>query len=457
MLLEAYGTLLEKGWQPVFRQARTHERALEHAFAMPAVLGRRTVSRTICALGRSDQDWSADYKIYSRSEWSSQLLFDPVLDDYLSRYRRGPIGIAFDDTRLAKTGKKVPGASWGRDPMSPPFQVNLLWGLRFLQAGLLFPHHRQGQVAARSLPVRFEEAPVVKKPGKRASQKERQAYRQLQKQRNLSVQTLQMMRELRRQWDDQGAALRRLLAALDGSFCNRTLFKADLDRIDLLARCRKDARLCFPAPSGQRRRYSTELFTPEQARQDPHRPWKRARIHLAGQFRWVRYKEVSGVLWQRGAGTRPLRLLVLAPQPYRLSRQARRNYRQPAYLLTTDRRTSIKPLLQTYVDRWQIEVNHRDEKSLLGVGQAQVRSPQSVPRHPAFVVACYSALLLASLRCFGLTRTAAYQPLPKWRRNAKRPSLLDLLTLLRKELHETPVSFLVPSKLAQNLISYAYT
>src|SRR5207247_2005218 len=302
------------------------------AFAMPAVLGRRTVSRTICALGRSDQDWSADYKIYSRSEWSSQLLFDPVLDDYLSRYRRGPIGIAFDDTRLAKTGKKVPGASWGRDPMSPPFQVNLLWRLRFLQAGLLFPHHRQGEVAARSLPVRFEEAPVVKKPGKRASQKERQAYRQLQKQRNLSVQTLQMMRELRRQWDDQGAALRRWLAALDGSFCNRTLFKADLDRVDLLARCRKDARLCCPAPSGQRRRYSTELFTPEQARQDPHRPWKRARIHLAGQFRWVRYKEVSGVLWQRGAGTRPLRLLVLAPQPYRLSRPARRNYRPPRFV-----------------------------------------------------------------------------------------------------------------------------
>ena len=31
MLVEAYGRLLEKGWQPVFRQARPHERALEHA------------------------------------------------------------------------------------------------------------------------------------------------------------------------------------------------------------------------------------------------------------------------------------------------------------------------------------------------------------------------------------------------------------------------------------------
>jgi hypothetical protein len=457
MLVEAYGLLLDKGWQSLFRQARTQRRALEHALALPAVLGRRTVSRTICALGRSDQDWSADYKLYSRSAWSSQSLFDPILEDYLIRYRQGPIGMVFDDTRLAKTGKKVPGASWGRDPMSPPFQVNLLWGVRFLQAGLLFPHHGQGDVSARSLPVRFEEAPVVKKPGKRASKKERQAYRELKKQRNLSVQTLQMMRDLRRQLDSQGAAPRRLLATLDGSFCNRTLFKADLDRIELLARCRKDARLCFPAPSGQRRRYSTELFTPEQVRQDPGRPWKRTRIHLAGQFRWVRYKQVAGVLWQRGAGLRSLLLIVVAPQPYRLSRHAPRNYREPAYLLTNDSRSSIKRLMQTYLDRWQIEVNHRDEKSLLGVGQAQVHSAQSVPRHPAFVVACYSALLLASLRCFGPTRTADYQPLPKWRRNVKRPSLLDLLTLLRKELHETPVSFLIPSKLAQNLMSHAYT
>ena len=66
-LAKQFYTLLERGWQPVFAQARTHRRALEHALAGPCVLGRRTLSRTICALGRSQQDWSADYKIFSRS------------------------------------------------------------------------------------------------------------------------------------------------------------------------------------------------------------------------------------------------------------------------------------------------------------------------------------------------------------------------------------------------------
>ena len=52
--------------------------------------------------------------------------------------------------------------------------------------------------------------------------------------------------------------------------------------------------------------------------------------------------------------------------------------------------------------------------------------------------ASYSALLLASLLAFGAERTAAYAPLPKWRKKAKRPSCLDLITLLRKEIVEYP-------------------
>ena len=117
--------------------------------------------------------------------------------------------------------------------------------------------------------------------------------------------------------------------------------------------------------------------------------------------------------WQRGSGTRPLRLIVVVLQPYKLSKQARTNYRDPAYLLTLDLKASVRRLLQAYFDRWQIEINHREEKQWLGLGQAQVWSKQSVPRHPAFVVACYSLLLLASLRAYGPGRSDAYWPLPK--------------------------------------------
>jgi hypothetical protein len=44
-------------------------------------------------------------------------------------------------------------------------------------------------------------------------------------------------------------------------------------------------------------------------------------------------------------------------------------------------------LLQAYFDRWGIEVNHREEKDILGVGQAQVWNEQSVSNVPALGVA----------------------------------------------------------------------
>jgi len=382
---------------------------------------------------------------------------DPVIDDYLVRYTDGPIVAAVDDTKQAKTGKHIVGAFWQRDPMSPPFHVNLIYGLRFVQASLLFPHHQEGDFSARGFPVAFREAPPIKKPGKRASDQERADYKQACKQRNLSTQTVAVVRGLRQRLDRKGGIDRSLLATLDGSFCNQTFFKAEWDRTELLARCRKDARLCFPAPPGSRRRYDPQTFTPEQVRQDDNLPWEQASAYLGGKWRILWYKQVHGVLWKRGAGTRPLRLIVIAPLPYKLSKQGRTNYRDPAFLLSTDLDATAALLIQAYLDRWQIEVNHRDEKEILGIGQAQVRSRQSVPRPLAFAVACYSLSLLAALRTFGPGRTSDYLQLPKWRKHSHRPSFLDILSILRKERYETPAWPFLNTNFTQNLTLYAHT
>lgn len=457
MLIQQLHSLLDRGWEPVFPQARTRRRAIEHAIALPCVLGRRTISRTICALGRSKQDWSADYKMFSRCRWESDSLFDPGLDEYLNRYPKGPVTAAMDDTKLRKTGRKIKGASWHRDPLSPPFHMNLMYGLRFIQVSLLFPHYREGDHPPRGIPVRFQEAPVLKKPGKRATAEQKKEYSEIKKQRNLSTQTLEMIRGLRANIDSRGGFDRSLLMVGDGSFCNRTVFKAQLDRTEIMARCRKDARLCLPAPTGGRRKYDKQIFTPDQVRKDSKRGWNRTEVYVGGKFRRARYKEVKGVLWKRGGGTKKLRMIVIAPVPYRLSKNSRNNYRDPAYFLTTDLTTKTKLLVQMCFDRWQIEVNHRDEKDILGVGQAQVRSEQSVPRHPALAVAAYSMLMLASLREFGPGRTDNYVMHPAWRKNSKRPSFLDMVTLLRRECTEASVSELLHQDFAKNLTLYADT
>lgn len=446
-------------WQGAFARDASHERAVEHLLASASTMGRRTVSRSIIALGRDHQDWSADYKLYARSPWDQNDLFEPAFHHYVRLFDQpdDPIGVALDDTKLSKTGRHVPHAAWHRDPMSPPFHTNLLYGLRYLQASLLFPHHQTAEVGARGVPVRFTEVPHVKKPGKKATEQDLIDYKAAIKKQNLSIAGVAMIEDLRKSLDRNGAISRPLVMSMDGSFCNRTLFSHHFERTVLLARARKDARLCFPAEKGSRKTYGTERFTPQSVRQDESIPYQTAQIFYGGTRRDIRFKEVSNILWQRGSGPRPVRLIVVAPQPYKVSPNARTNYRDPAYLLTTDLTTPVALLLQIYFDRWQIEVNHREEKSILGVGQAQLTSERSVPRQPAFLVACYTMILLASILEFGPHRTNHFLPLPKWRRNAKRPSLLDLLTLLRTELDEAVDSKLDLRSLSANLRRAAYT
>lgn len=104
MLARQFYTLLEQGRQDVFGQSRTHRRALEHAPAFPCSTERRTIAQTIWTLGREQQDWSTDYKIFSRSPWQ-------------------------EDPRNLLAAR----------PDVAPFHVNFLYGLRFIQASLSFP------------------------------------------------------------------------------------------------------------------------------------------------------------------------------------------------------------------------------------------------------------------------------------------------------------------------------
>src|SRR5215510_5409012 len=143
-MIEQFESLLERGWQSAFPRASSRRRAIRHAIALQCMFGRRTISRTLGALGRAHHDWSADYKMFSRSRWEPERLFDPVIDEYLARYPNRPVISAIDDTKVRKTGRKIKGASWHRDPLSPPFHVNLMYGLRFLQVSMLFAHYQEG-------------------------------------------------------------------------------------------------------------------------------------------------------------------------------------------------------------------------------------------------------------------------------------------------------------------------
>jgi hypothetical protein len=439
-LLETYLSISNE-LAPMFSQERTARRATRLLLSNLLCIGRHWLTRMLCATNREQRDWSADYRLFSRSPWKSQNLFEPAIRRSLTYFDQNEfICVAGDETKIKRSGRKVKRSRWMRDPLSPPFHINFIKGIRIIQFAVVLPLHRTANVTARSIPVLFESVETPEKLKKKASAKEKKAYEKAKKNNTMCDQSVEHMRSLRKAFDAAGAFTRTLLFTLDGGFCNYKVFKAKLERCRVLARARKDAKLCFAAndPAHPKKKYADDKFTPESVRKDESIPYRSGKFFIGGKYRKIRYKQIKHVLWQRGAGKKPLRLIVLAPIPYHLSPNSKANYREPAYLLTDDNETNVHKLIQAYVDRWEIEVNHRDEKQYLGVGDPQVWNDASVDRFPAFIVASYAFLLLASLEAYGAKRTDAYLQPPKWQRRRARPSCLDLLSLLRKEAAENP-------------------
>lgn len=346
---------------------------------------------------------------------------------------------ALDDTLCKKTGRHIPGVGMARDPMSPAFHVNLCYGLRFVQVSVLVsPADAPG--AARALPVRFDFAPPAVKPKKNAPPERHDAYRKEKKQRALPLAGWAAMTSVRQSLDERAeTAQRQLIMSGDGSYTNKAVLRALPPRTTFIGRIRKDAKLHLPLPAsdgaaGRPRLYGPQAPTPEQILQDESIPVVKIRCFAAGQLREIPVKVFGTVYWRKAGADLPLLLVVIKPLGYRLRNGSKLLYRQPAFLVCTDVILDLQLLVQSYIQRWEIECNHRDEKSLLGVGQGQVRNPLAVSRLPQFQVAAYSLLLLASLLSSGFQRTTDYLPLPKWRRQAVRPSLLDLLNLLRHQI-----------------------
>ena len=192
-------------WNLLFSQERSCQRAIALAFGILCGVGRRTFTRAISFHGNTQKDWSADYKVFSRWPWEARALFHPILEQAIQEQGLEHIVFSTDDTRVWRNGKHVPQTQWHRDPLGPPFQTNLRWGHRFLQASLVLPLYLQdGESSSRSIPVRFEMAPVVKKPGKQASQADWAEYRRQKKEKNLSVQFVVLTQELRQHLNQTG-------------------------------------------------------------------------------------------------------------------------------------------------------------------------------------------------------------------------------------------------------------
>ncbi len=124
---------------------------------------------------------------------------------------------------------------------------------------------------------------------------------------------------------------------------------------------------------------------------------------------------------------------MIRPLAYRPRKGSKLLYRDPSYLICTDPDLPLPRLIQSYLWRWEIELNFREEKTVLGAGEAQVRTSAAVEMVPALIIAAYAFLLLAGT---GNREGMPALPQPKWRNSipAPRTSTSQFIGMFRSEL-----------------------
>jgi DDE superfamily endonuclease len=397
------------------------------------------VTGLLTTCGAQFRDWTSSYRLFSQSRLPAAALFSVVRQAVVEALSpHAPVCACLDDTLLRRSGFHTPGVAWRRDPLGPHFQTNFVRAQRFLQVSLALP---APEGSPRLVPVAFQHVPTPRKPGKKARAAEQQTYRTQARAARLSQCAREQIEALRATLDaDPAAASRHLLVVFDGGYTNGTVLRHLPAQTTAIGRLRQDARLLFrPAPATQKARgrrlcYGPPAPTPEQVRTDDS-AWETLTLRHHGRTHQLRFKRRTGLMWRSAGAHQRLQLVVIAPLAYRLRQGSKLLYRQPAFLVCTDENLDPQALIEAYLGRWDIEVNFRDEKTLLGVGQAQVRDSRSVEGAPALTVAAYALLLLATQRAFG-DSPQALLPRPKWRHGAPpaRLSTQQAINQLRAEV-----------------------
>lgn len=366
-------------------------------------MGRHTVSRAIETIGNAQQDWSAVYRLFERERIDLEHIQRVIRRHVqINNHLDEPLIAFIDDTLLKKRGRKVHGTSWKLDPLGPKFTNNFIWAQRYMQISLA---QKQEEGHCRGIPILFQHCPVPRKPKKTAPAEHWAEYNVLQRQMCLPKKASEAIQKLQ-----SDVAGQKIIIVGDGGYTNKSVCRSMVDQNIYLGRLRKDANLFSPPDKqntgkGRKKYYGEALPSPEEIRQKNDN-WMEIIAYTGNGKHTFKTMSLNHVR-SKITGDKDIKILVIQPLRYRLSSRTKLLYRDAAYLLCSDTDLPDQQILQYYLWRWEIELNFKDEKSIFGIHQSQMRTQKSVDSFPGFVAAAYSLFLL----------TASCEPnqYPKWR------------------------------------------
>ena len=175
--------------------------------------------------------------------------------------------------------------------------------------------------------------------------------------------------------------------ALDQGYANTTVLRGLSPRVTVVGAMRPNAALWdlpTPAVKGRQRKRGERLPCPKQLAETPTRPWDKLSACLYGTMATVVCKTLIAQ-WYHVTGSSPLRIVVVqcvrGSVPYRV-------------FFCTDPTWDARTILESYAERWAIEVFFRDSKQLFGFADSPALCERAVRRVAPLVGLLFSLLVM---------------------------------------------------------------
>jgi len=384
--------------------------------------GQRTVTAILRVMGLGDEQHFVNYhRVLQRAVWSSlavsRSLFMLLIQTFVAT---GPILIGGDDTIERRRGAQIAARGIYRDPVrSSHSHFVKASGLRWLTLMLLVPVPFAQRVWA--LPFLTILAPS-----------ERYYEGKVRAHKKLTDWMRQALLQIRR-WLPNRA----LVFVADSSYAVIDLL-AGLSQgphpITMVVRFRMDAALYEPVPPrpagqlGRPRQKGARLPTLAQVAADQQTRWQRQIVrYWYGEIqRTIEITSGTAVWFHSGHPAVPMRWVIVRDPLGKFKTQA---------LLCTDLQVQPAQIVHWFIQRWQLEVTHREVREHLGVETQRQWSDLAIARTTPALFGLFSVVTLLAHRLAQrgkvLTRQTAWYTKP-------RPTFSDALAAVRYELWRCP-------------------
>jgi hypothetical protein len=415
--------------------------------------GRRTLTDVALASGAiGERHISVFHRFFSRASWTLDALGRVVFMVALKWLPADqPLVVLGDDTLARKGGKSIALASMHHDPLlssarKPFASFGHVWVVLALWVPLPF-----GSGRGFALPVLFRLYVGAKRGGERhrAGRRQGRGGPRLRAARTAhakhrQVTKLELLREmvgLLAGW----AGERTISLVVDSAYAGRTVLEDRPPNVQVVSRLRLDAALYAPPPprrAGQkgrpRRRGDRLPALPQVIAQ--RRRWTALPVVLYGRSVTPRTFTLTA-LWYGALRSQLIRIVVVRDPN-------RRRHDEAFFCTDLDRDAAF--ILESYSQRWTLEVTFHDTKQHLGFGQAQSQTPQAVKRTAPFVGVVYSLVLLWAAAHLEQDGSLSWSVRP-WYRSKTAVAFPDVLSALQQELWRARFSTPpVPAQRPQN-------